>query len=112
MLVATPETATHPHSMPHTYLVSCSDGTFYCGSTWDLARRVSEHNLGFGAAYTRTRRPVRLAWSAEFDSIRTAYELEKQIQGWSHAKRLALVEGRHEDLPELARTACPSEKSE
>ena len=93
--------------MPHTYLVRCSDGTFYCGSTWHLERRVSEHNLGFGAAYTRIRRPVTLAWSVQLDSIRDAYFLEKQIQGWSHAKRLALVEGRLEDLPKLARTARP-----
>ena len=90
--------------MAHTYLLLCSDGTFYCGSTFDLERRVIEHNLGFGAAYTRHRRPVRLVWAAQFDSVRTAYELEKQIQGWSHAKRLALVEGRLEDLPELARS--------
>ncbi len=91
--------------MPHAYIVECSDGSFYVGSTWDLDRRLFEHNEGLGAAYTRRRRPVRLVWSAEFSSIRTAYECEKQIQGWGRAKRLAMIEGRLEDLPALARTA-------
>jgi len=90
--------------VPHTYLLVCSDGSFYCGSTWNLDRRVGQHNLGLGAAYTRRRRPVRLVWSAEFDSIEQAFQLEKQIQGWSRAKRLALIEGRLGDLPELARS--------
>jgi predicted GIY-YIG superfamily endonuclease len=39
--------------MPHLYILECSDGTYYVGSTWNLERRVSEHNLGLGAAYTR-----------------------------------------------------------
>ena len=39
--------------MPWTYIVECKDGSYYVGSTVDLERRVSEHNLGLGAAYTR-----------------------------------------------------------
>jgi len=95
--------------MAWTYILECSDGSFYVGSTWDLERRLFQHNAGEGAAYTRRRRPVRLVWAAEFDRIRTAYECEKQIQGWGRAKRLALIEGRLEDLPALARTARPRE---
>ena len=91
--------------MPHTYIRECCDGSFYVGSTWDLERRLSEHELGLGAAYTRRRRPVRLVWAHESDSIREAFRLEKQIQGWGRAKRLALIEGRLADLPALARTA-------
>lgn len=90
--------------MPWTYILECADGTLYVGSTTDLERRVSEHNLGLGAAYTRNRRrrPVRLAWAGEFTRIDEAYLFEKQVQGWSRAKRLALIEGRFDDLPGLA----------
>ncbi|GAB3765881.1 putative endonuclease [Nocardioides ginsengisegetis] len=88
--------------MPWTYILECADGSFYVGSTWDLDRRVAEHDAGTGAAYTRRRRPVRLAWAAEFARIDEAYRFEKQVQGWSRAKRLALIEGRLDDLPELA----------
>ena len=91
--------------MPYTYILECSDGTYYVGSTVDLERRLVQHGAGEGAEYTRRRRPVRVVWTAEFNSVRDAYFLEKQIQGWSHAKRRALIDGRFEDLPALARTA-------
>ncbi|MBZ5734958.1 GIY-YIG nuclease family protein [Nocardioides sp. TRM66260-LWL] len=92
--------------MPWVYILRCADDSFYVGSTVDLPRRLAEHQRGDGAAYTRIRRrrPVTLAWSAEFDSIEVAFRYEKQIQGWSRAKRLALMEGRLEDLPELSRS--------
>ena len=91
--------------MAWTYILRCRDGTFYVGSTIDLARRVSEHDLGFGAKYTRPRRrrPVALVWSAELDRIADAFWLEKQIQGWGREKRMALIEGRLGDLRDLAR---------
>jgi putative endonuclease len=93
--------------MPYAYIVECRDGSYYVGSTWELERRLGEHNLGLGAAYTRRRRPVRLVWSAEVSRIDDAYLIEKQIQGWGRAKRQALIDGRLEDLPALSRTAKP-----
>ncbi len=90
--------------MAWTYIVECADGSFYVGSTTDLERRISEHNLGLGAAYTRLRRrrPVRLVWAADFERVEDAYLYEKRIQGWSRAKRAALIDGRLSDLSDLA----------
>jgi putative endonuclease len=90
--------------MAWTYTLECADGSLYVGSTTDLGRRVDEHNLGVGAAYTRLRRrrPVRLAWSAQFDRVEDAFRFEKQVQGWSRAKRIALIEGHLDVLPHLA----------
>jgi len=90
--------------MAWTYILMCAVGPFYVGSTIDLERRVSEHDAGEGAAYTRParRRPVRLMWSAEFTRVEDAFRFEKQSQNWGRAKRLALIEGRLGDLPELA----------
>jgi putative endonuclease len=96
--------------MPFVYILECVDGSFYVGSTWDLERRVGEHNQGFGAEYTKRRRPVRLVWSTQLPRIDEAFRVEKQIQGWGRAKRLALIEGRYMDLPGLARTARPREE--
>ena len=56
-----------------------------------------------GSAYTRCRLPVRLVWSHEFEHIGAAFAFEKQVQNWSRAKRLALIQSRFEDLPALAR---------
>src|SRR6476469_9002076 len=88
--------------MPFVYILRCADDSFYVGSTWDLERRVSEHNLGLGAAYTRRRRPVELVWNGDYDRLDEAYAMEKRIQGWSRAKRIALIEGRTEELSILS----------
>ena len=88
--------------MAWVYILECADGTYYVGSTTDLERRVSQHQLGEGAAYTRLRRPVRLLWSAQFDRVDEAFAFEKRVQGWSRRKREALMEGRFEVLPRLA----------
>ena len=91
--------------MAWTYIIECADGSFYVGSTIDLDRRISEHNLGVGPIYTRIRRrrPVKLVWAANYDRVEDAFAFEKQIQNWSRAKRIALIEERGEDLPALAR---------
>ncbi|WP_408898277.1 GIY-YIG nuclease family protein [Nocardioides sp. R1-1] len=94
--------------MPWTYLLRCSDDTYYVGSTWDLDIRIWQHNHSdeLGAAYTRRRRPVVLVWSGWFDRIEDAYRFEKQVQGWSRRKREALVRGDFAALPSLSRRAA------
>lgn len=89
--------------MPYMYILECSDGTYYVGSTWHLLERVAQHNDGLGSAYTRPRLPVRLLYSEEYPSIAEAFGREKQVQGWSRRKRRALIDGRHADLPGIVR---------
>ena len=89
--------------MAHVYILRCADGSFYVGSTIDLRRRVGQHERGEGAAYTRRRLPVELVFSQEFDRVDDAYVVEKQVQNWSRAKRIALIEGRLDLLPGLAK---------
>jgi putative endonuclease len=85
------------------YILRCSDGSFYVGSTTALPHRLHQHASGRGAAYTRRRLPVTLVFAHECANVAEAFALEKRIQGWSRAKRLALIEGRFGDLPELSR---------
>jgi putative endonuclease len=94
--------AAHDLGMAWTYIVRCVDDSYYVGSTVDLDRRLSEHNLGLGAVYTRKRRPVVLVWSAEFERIEEAFAFEKQVQGWGRRKREALIVGEMDLLPVLA----------
>jgi putative endonuclease len=79
--------------MAHAYILRCSDGTYYVGSTRDLQRRLEQHRAGLGSEYTRRRLPVTLAWSNEFERVDDAFAWEKRIQGWSHAKREAFMAG-------------------
>ncbi|HET8664880.1 MAG TPA: GIY-YIG nuclease family protein [Nocardioides sp.] len=88
--------------MAWVYILECSDGSFYVGSTTDLERRVWQHQNGEGATYTKRRRPVRLVWALPFDRIDEAWAFEKHVQGWGREKRRALIEGRVDDLPSLA----------
>ena len=63
---------------------------------------MQQHGSGRGSVYTSTRMPVELVWFEEFDRMDEAYAREKHIQGWSRAKREALLAGRIGDL----RTLC------
>ncbi|TAL31807.1 MAG: GIY-YIG nuclease family protein [Spirochaetes bacterium] len=84
------------------YILECSDGTYYTGSTWNLEKRLIEHNAGMGAHYTAKRLPVVLAFYEEFNRIDDAFYREKQVQGWSHKKKHALIEQNWERVHELA----------
>ncbi|MGX7894527.1 GIY-YIG nuclease family protein [Tsuneonella sp. HG222] len=75
----------------HTYLVRCADGSYYCGHTEDLAVRIADHNAGRFRGYTFSRRPVSLVWEANFPSRYEALSAERQIKGWSRAKKEALI---------------------
>jgi len=86
----------------YVYILECSDGSYYTGSTINLDERLKEHQDGRGANHTKKRLPVDLLYVEEYLSIATAFEREKQIQGWSRAKKEALVGGKLDDLPELA----------
>jgi predicted GIY-YIG superfamily endonuclease len=85
------------------YVLLCADGSYYVGSTTDLERRCDEHASGHGAKYTSWRLPVTLVYCEEFARIDEAYAREKQVQNWSRAKRIALIEGRFDDLNALSR---------
>ena len=98
--------------MAHLYLLCCADGSFYVGSTRDLERRIAQHARGEGAEYTRRRLPVRLVFAHEFERVDQAYAAEKQVQGWSRAKRIALIEGRFDLLPALAKKSFSKKASE
>ena len=62
--------------MNYTYIVKCSDGSFYTGWTNDLEKRIKAHNDGKGAKYTKSRRPVVLAYYEEFHTKEEAMRRE------------------------------------
>ncbi|MGD7788016.1 GIY-YIG nuclease family protein [Propionibacteriaceae bacterium Y1700] len=98
--------------MPWTFMLRCNDDSLYVGSAQNLEVRVAQHSAGQGAKYTAQRLPVTLIWAQDFDRIDEAWAMEKRIQNWSRAKRLALAEGRFPDLPGLSRSRWrPGERS-
>jgi putative endonuclease len=84
------------------YILLCSDGSYYTGSTKDLNLRILQHQQGEGANHTRKRLPVKLVYFEEYDRVDEAFYREKQIQKWSRKKKEALIKGENSKLPELA----------
>ena len=88
----------------HVYILLCADGSYYVGSArLGLQRRLSEHNHGTYGGYTAKRLPVQLVWSQHFHHITDAISVERQIKGWSRAKKEALIRGDYDSLPFLAK---------
>jgi predicted GIY-YIG superfamily endonuclease len=86
------------------YILLCADGSYYTGMTSDLMLRVAEHRQGADSrAYTFSRRPVGLAWACEFDTHDDAFRCERQIKGWSRAKKEALIAGDLDGLHGIVR---------
>jgi putative endonuclease len=88
----------------YTYILKCSDASFYTGHTDHLEQRCAQHQSGFFTGYTYKRRPVALVWSEYFSTRHEALEAEKRIKGWTRAKKQALIDGEWGLLSELARS--------
>ena len=86
------------------YMLRCSDGSYYIGLTRDeLQMRIAQHNAGTFGGYTRSRRPVTLLYSESFENASDAVRAERQLKGWSRAKKEALIRGDIEALKRLSR---------
>lgn len=88
----------------YVYILECADNTYYTGITSNLTKRLSEHESGkHRDSYTYSRRPIQLAFHAEFTDINLAIQTEKQIKKWSRAKKKTLIDNEFEKLPNLAK---------
>jgi putative endonuclease len=88
----------------HLYILRCCDGSYYCGTARQgLEIRVAEHNSGSYGGYTATRRPVTLVFSQWFERITDAIAAERQVKGWSRAKKEALMRGDFDALRVLSK---------
>ena len=76
----------------YTYLVRCSDGSYYCGYTVNPEARTRVHNQGKGAKYTRSRRPVTLVYTECFDTKNAAMSRECQMKKLTHKAKEVLAE--------------------
>ena len=74
----------------YVYIVECSDGTLYTGITQNHARRIRDHNLGRGASYTRSRRPVKLVYLEAYNLYNSARNRELAIKRYRRTKKLEL----------------------
>jgi len=89
-------------SKGYMYILRCANGSYYTGSTTNLERRLDQHQKGEGANFTKKHLPIELVYYEEFQRIDEAFYREKQVQGWSRAKKEALINGNSNLLHQLA----------
>ncbi len=79
------------HGENVTYLVQCADGSYYCGWTNHMDKRLKAHNEGKGAKYTRGRRPVHLVYQEAFPTKEEAMRREAAIKRLSRKEKEQLI---------------------
>ena len=87
----------------YTYIVQCSDGTYYTGWTNNLAKRIDTHNRGKGAKYTRSRAPVQLVYVESFETKEEAMSREYRIKKMSRKEKEEMI--RTSNLNEWVQTS-------
>ena len=76
----------------HLYVVQCSDDSLYTGITTDLSRRISEHNQGKGAKYTRGRGPVSIVYTESHPDRSSASKAESAFKKLTRKKKLEVID--------------------
>src|SRR5215470_944490 len=92
------------NSGAYLYILRCADGSYYVGTTRKtVEERLAEHKAGLHGGYTVTRRPVVMVYAQHFETITDAVSAERQVKGWSRAKKEAMIKENG--------TACPNWQS-
>ena len=86
----------------YVYIMTNRSGTLYAGITNDIARRVHEHQQKLVPGFTSKYNISRLIWMEEFCSPTEAIAREKQIKGWTRAKKLAIIRSANPQFEELS----------
>ena len=87
----------------YVYILECVDHSYYTGVTNNIKRRFRQHCSGQAScSYTACRLPVILKYYIEYSNILEAITREKQIKGWSRAKKEALFKHDWDSIKQLA----------
>ena len=87
----------------YTYILKCSDDSYYVGFTNNIERRFEEHQEGIDSiCYTFKKRPLKLVFFEVYIDVNQAIQREKQLKGWSRKKKEALINNKENDLPLLS----------
>lgn len=78
--------------MYYVYIIECEDKKLYTGMTDNIERRYKEHQRK-GSHFTSYNHPTKLLYKESFPDKNQAAKREKQIKGWTRAKKIALIEG-------------------
>ena len=84
------------------YILRNSVNKLYIGQTKNLEKRLQEHKTSKGAKYLRDfGKNFKLVYTEKYPTLIKAMRREKQIKGWTRAKKEALISGNKIKLKEL-----------
>ena len=78
----------------YTYILKCADGTFYCGWTNTLEKRLAAHNAGTASKFTSPRRPVELIYTERFATKQEAMSREYRIKQLTRQQKIDLISNK------------------
>lgn len=77
----------------YVYIIECLDSSYYTGMTWAVDIRDEQHRSGLGSQYTQKHGYKDLVYYEEYEDFEEARVREKQIKGWTRAKKEKLIKG-------------------
>jgi len=77
--------------MYYLYVLQCSDGSLYTGTTNDIEKRLATHSQGKGSKYVRAHLPFKLVYSEQFESKIDALKREYEVKQWSRQKKMKVL---------------------
>jgi len=86
----------------YTYIVASRSLTLYIGMTGDLDKRVFEHKNKLYEGFSATYKCDRLIWFERYAHASSAIAREKQLKGWTRAKKIALIRKVNPTLVDLS----------
>ena len=89
------------------YIMGSQSGTLYIGFTGNLPKRIFEHKFHQMEGFTNKYDVERLLYWASFDDVHLALARERQLKGWTRAKKIALIASRNPDWLDLAKEWYP-----
>jgi putative endonuclease len=84
------------------YIMSSRSGTLYIGVTNSVYRRALQHKAGKVEGFASQYGCTRLVYYEGFDDVHKAIGREKQLKGWTRAKKITLIETKNPRWEDLA----------
>lgn len=80
------------------YILQCSDGSFYTGSSNSVEKRFKDHKNGKGGRYTRAHKPIKLIYKETLATKSEALKREFQIKGWKRDKKIKYIISNYRNI--------------
>lgn len=82
----------------YTYVLLTENNTLYCGYTDNVEKRFEEHKAGTGAKYTRANKPVKVIYTACFDTKSEAMKEERRIKTMTRAEKMNFIDAKGQEV--------------